>query len=119
LKFDYNIELKIHKESDLQSRETDTLAIVSGNYRDMKSCIPKVIKNLEECMVKSECSNSSIVKIQIPTSMSHKIIGPKGNMVREIYQRSEGARIKILSDRESEKRLKNTILTIEGSLPSR
>mmetsp|Transcript_11432 Transcript_11432/g.1712 ORF Transcript_11432/g.1712 Transcript_11432/m.1712 type:complete len:86 (-) Transcript_11432:397-654(-) len=85
----------------------------------MKSCIPKVIKNLEESMIRSDCPNNSIVKIQIPTSLCHKIIGPKGNTVREIYQRSDGARIKILSDRESEKQLKSTVLTIEGSLPSR
>lgn len=41
-----------------------------------------------------------------------------GSLIRELAQKSRGARIKVQSDRETEKEMENTIVTIEGSIHS-
>jgi len=43
------------------------------------------------------------IKLLIPVNYVTKLIGQKGYMIKDIIERSGGAQIKILSDREAER----------------
>lgn len=56
------------------------------------------------------------LKLLIPANYVTKLIGQKGYMIKDIIERSGGAQIKILSDREAEKDTKECIISINGTI---
>lgn len=55
------------------------------------------------------------LKILIPSNYVTKLIGQKGYMIRDIIERSGGAQIKILSDKQSERDVRECIIAINGT----
>lgn len=55
------------------------------------------------------------LKMLIPSNYVTKLIGQKGYMIRDIIDRSGGAQIKIMSDKQAERDTRECIISINGS----
>jgi hypothetical protein len=78
-----------------------------------------MVRKEHEIQSKLEAEGSDFIRMLIPNNYVNKLIGVKGNMVREIAAKSGGARIIIISDRNKEKQLSDCIVTISGSLANK
>lgn len=63
--------------------------------------------------------DESTLKMLIPNIFVNKLIGANGSMIKEIAAKSSGAQIKILSDKEKERKIKDCVVTVNGSLKNK
>lgn len=88
-----------------------------GALKNVKKAIAKLLPAL--CTYSADNKISDTVRLLIPRPSVSKIIGIHGNMIKEIKTQSGGAMIKILSDKEKERDLDETIASIKGTIENK
>jgi hypothetical protein len=103
---------------------THFLKTLTGRLQDVKLALQSIIESAQDYAQRNHTSDA--FKLLIPQQYVAKIIGvgtpssliPSlgGNMIKEITNLSGGALIKILTDKEKEKEMSETVVSIAGNL---
>ena len=124
MELEYGVKLKIKDnyrrikvenifiEKRKKHQKKDELVIViEGKLKNIQSCVQGLIKKIENHFARQRGSDI-FVKIIMPSSYASKLIGAstqntynnelEGCLIREMANKSKGAQIKVLSERDAE-----------------
>ena len=118
LKADFEVDVKIVKCDNLPCKNTENIVVVSGKTRHIKRSIKIVVEKIVEA-TENSLYNENIIKMLICSSYVKELIGPQGSIIKDISKKSGNAKIKVLSDSETEKNQEFTIVTVDGTLESK
>lgn len=94
----------------------ERVCLIKGYLQSLENAIYELLNRIYH----SDCSlQHHTLKMMIPNNFVTKLIGQNGCMVRELAAKSGGAQIKILSNKKTERNLKDCIVTINGSLDNK
>jgi hypothetical protein len=111
--------IKIHIENGFEYKvlEDDERVL---NMRGYLINLENSIFGLSDKIYHAECSmNHPTLKMLIPNNYVTKLIGQNGSMIRELAAKSRGAQIKILSNKNTERDLRDCVVTINGSVDNK
>lgn len=88
---------------------------LKGKVANFRSAIRMLINHLAEIAISE---SEEPLKMLVPSNQVRKLIGQGGTMIKEIQNKTGGANIKVVSEKNNERQL-NTIVTISGSRESK
>lgn len=115
LKADFEVEVKIIKANGPPCRDNDHILIVFGRHRHVRRCLKSMVKQIIECCEISPTVTDQTLRMLILSSHVKELIGPQGSIIKDISKKAGNAKIKVLSDSETEKNQEFTIVNIDGS----
>ncbi|OMJ69247.1 hypothetical protein SteCoe_33080 [Stentor coeruleus] len=118
LKADYEVEVKIMNCQGSPCKDTDNIIALSGKHRHVKKSIKQVVIQILEALDVTGAPEQTL-KVLIMSAHVKELIGPQGSIIKDISKKSGNAKIKVLSDSETEKNQEFTIVNIDGSSESK
>lgn len=97
-------------------KSSENVFILTGELHAVQEYICEALEMISEY---DKNFDESTLKMLIPNIFVNKLIGANGSMIKEIAAKSSGAQIKILSDKEKERKIKDCVVTVNGSLKNK
>lgn len=92
------------------------MQVLKGKLANFKQAIRLLVNQLAE--LQESASLDDQLKMLVPSNQVRKLIGQGGTMIKEIQNKTGGANIKVVSEKNNERQL-NTIVTIQGTRESK
>lgn len=118
LKADNEVEVKIVNGQGPPCKDTENIVVLTGKHRHVKKSIKQVVAKIIGALGTSGALEQTL-KILILSTHVKELIGPQGSIIKDISKKAGNAKIKVLSDSETEKNQEFTIVNIDGSLESK
>jgi hypothetical protein len=117
-----NVEVTIVESDGPPCLETEAIVVnatqvLKGKLANFKLAIRLLVSQLAE-LQESSTSTDDQLKMLVPSNQVRKLIGQGGTMIKEIQNKTGGANIKVVSEKNNERQL-NTIVTIQGTRDSK
>ena len=115
-----DIDLSISESDGPPCLDTEAIVVrctqtLKGKVANFRSAIRLLITQLSETV---NADPEDPLKMLVPSNQVRKLIGQGGTMIKEIQNKTGGANIKVVSEKNNERQL-NTIVTISGSRESK
>lgn len=94
-----------------------TLKAISGELRDVRRGLKQLVSSIQDYAERKSAPDN--IKLLIPQQYVAKIIGVGGNMIKEISSLSGGAHVKIMTDKEKERSIGETVAVIIGKVEAK
>ena len=115
LKTESEVDVKIVRSSGPPCKDNDDVLIVSGKHRHVRRGLKSVVKQIIEVFDRNLAAGDQTLRMLILSTHVKELIGPQGAIIKDISKKAGNARIKVLSDTETEKNQEFTIVNIDGS----
>ena len=97
---------------DTEAIVVSSMQMLKGKLANFKQAIRLLVNQLAE--LQENASIDDQLKMLVPSNQVRKLIGQGGTMIKEIQNKTGGANIKVVSEKNNERQL-NTIVTIQGT----
>ena len=115
LKIESEVDVKIVRSSGPPCKDNDDVLIVSGKHRHVRRGLKNIVKQIIEVFDRNLAVGEQTLRMLILSTHVKELIGPQGAIIKDISKKAGNARIKVLSDTETEKNQEFTIVNIDGS----
>jgi transcription antitermination factor NusA-like protein len=115
VKSESDVDVKIIHSTGPPCKENEDVLIVSGKHRHVRRCLKTIVKQIIDIFDRNTITSEPTLKMLILSSHVKELIGPQGAIIKDISKKAGNARIKVLSDTETEKNQEFTIVNIDGS----
>ena len=115
IKSESDVDIKIVHSSGPPCKDNDDVLIVSGKHRHVRRGLKNIVKQIIDVFDRNLGNSEQTLRMLILSSHVKELIGPQGSIIKDISKKAGNARIKVLSDTETEKNQEFTIVNIDGS----
>ena len=117
---EHNLGIYMRCDKDDNNRilkSYQSICTMKGTLKDIQKGIKEICKRLDEYYKSINKDFSRFpFNIVIPANYVTKIIGAGGCMIKDIAQNANGAQIKINSDKDSKKNIREVSVIINGTI---
>jgi predicted PilT family ATPase len=127
LRDSFNVDVKIMKADGPPCTDTESIVVsatqtLNGSLVNCKAAVEPLLAKIGDALSNIDTSNSNLrekTRLIVQGSMATKIIGRKGETVREIMRKAAGSSIHVMSDKNAGRDQGQVEVNIRGPLPAR